>query len=103
MTATPGPATMLLFASGLNVGLRRTLTLPFLASGRCGFQFVSLAAAAGPGGRLLLAGAAGRSTWGGARGLWRLARHQDRWLMRGPSAAGEAGASAHPLDPQACG
>jgi threonine/homoserine/homoserine lactone efflux protein len=51
MIATPGPANMLLFASGLNVGFRGTI--PFLAGVLCGFQVVSLAAAAGLGGVLL--------------------------------------------------
>lgn len=51
MIATPGPANMLLFASGFNVGFRRTI--PFLGGVLCGFQVVSLAAAAGLGGVLL--------------------------------------------------
>jgi threonine/homoserine/homoserine lactone efflux protein len=51
MIATPGPANMLLFASGLNVGFRRTI--PFLGGVLRGFQVVSLAAAAGLGGLLL--------------------------------------------------
>lgn len=53
MIATPGPANMLLFASGLNVGFRRTL--PFLVGVSCGFQFVSIAAAAGLAGVFLAA------------------------------------------------
>lgn len=50
MIATSGPANMLLFPSGLNVGFRRII--PFLG-GPCGFRVVSLAAAAGQGGLLL--------------------------------------------------
>ena len=48
MIATPGPANMLLFASGLNVGFRRTI--PFLGGVLSGFVLVSLAAAGGLGG-----------------------------------------------------
>lgn len=51
MIATPGPANMVLFASGLNWGFRRSV--PFLAGVLCGFQGVSLAAAAGLGSVLL--------------------------------------------------
>lgn len=47
MVGTPGPANMLLFASGFNFGYRRSL--PFLIGQNGGFQFVSLAGAAGLG------------------------------------------------------
>ena len=47
MVGTPGPANMLLFASGLNFGYRNTL--PFLLGTIGGFQIVNLAGAAGLG------------------------------------------------------
>ncbi len=47
MVGTPGPANMLLLASGFNFGFRRSV--PFLIGQNGGFQFVSLAGAVGLG------------------------------------------------------
>lgn len=51
MVGTPGPANMLMFASGFNFGYRNTL--PFMLGTIGGFQIVNLAGAAGLGSLLV--------------------------------------------------